>query len=264
MEQMKNFKKYLAESAKDHVYIIKFAMKPTEEQVEVIENWLNRFDLKSSSELAEIENDRKDFIDVPNRVVYVMEVTLGTPVSQYILLQDLKIAANISEDHMVVRSSDEPIQIYAEIDSWKRSQNAAAKKAGNVNAARLSTDRLYTDAEQPPVQNLYGNEYNKNFLAYLASVEESRPSQVVEPPCPLFSWIKEEVAPGEPQQDTSDFNQHIDTPKPTTKGSNKSPVNSMYTDSHGQMANSSIPIVKFTKNKKTGKAKQTVMPVRKD
>jgi len=261
---MKNFQKYLAEGAKNHVYIIKFAMKPTEEQVEVIENWLTRFDLKSSSKLAEIKNDTKDFIDVPNRSIYVIEITLGTPVSQYILLQDLKTAANISEDHMVVRSSDEPIQIYAEVDSWKRSQNAEAKKQGFSNAARLSTDRLYTDAEQPPITNLFGNEYNKNFLAYLSSVEESRPSQIVEPPSALFSWIKEEVPPQEPHQDTSDFNKHIDTPKPTTAGSDTTPVNSMYVDSHGQLANSSVPVVKFTKNNKTGKLKQTTMPVRKD
>lgn len=261
---MKNFKKYLAESARDHVYIIKFAMKPTEEQIEVIENWLTRFDLKSISKLAEIENTTKDFIDVPNRKIYVIEVTLGTPVSQYILLQDLKIAANISEDHMVVRSSDEPIQIYAEVDSWKRSQNDAAKKSGFTSAARLSTDRLYTDAEQPPVKNLFGNEYNKNFLSYLASVEESRPSQVIEPPAPLFSWIKEEVVPGEPQQDTSDFNKHIDTPKPVNKGSDTVPVDTKFVDSHGQMSNSAIPVVKFTQNKKTGKSKQTVMPARKE
>lgn len=258
---MKNFKKYLAESAKDHVYVIKFAMKPTEEQIDVIENWLTRFELKSSSKLAKITNDSKDFIDIPNCEIYVLEVALGTPVSQYILLQDLKIAANISEDHMVVRSSDEPIQIYAEVDSWKRSQD---KQSGFTSAARLSTDRLYTDAEQPPVKNLYGNEYNKNFLEYLASVEESRPSQVVEPPSPLFSWIKEEIAPGEPQQDTSDFNKHIDTPKPVNKGNGKLPVDSTFIDTHGQMANSSIPVVKFTKNTKTGKPKQTVMPVRKE
>ena len=87
---MKDFKSYLTENAKSHVYVIKFAQEPTTEQIQIIEAWLKRFELQNSTKVTMIENDSKDFIDIPNRQIYAFEVTLGTPVSQYILLQDLK------------------------------------------------------------------------------------------------------------------------------------------------------------------------------
>lgn len=260
---MKNFKHYLAESAKDHVYIIKFAIEPTKEQIDIIENWLNRFELKGSTKVTVIENDTKDFIDIPNRKVYAFEITLGTPVSQYILLQDLKNAANISEKYMVVRSAMEPIQQYAELDTWNRLEDKIAKDKGLKPAARLSTDRTYTQAENPPAGDLFGNEYNKKFLTYLANVADSRPDNVVNPSAPLFDWIKEDIIPGEPHQDTSDFNAHIKGPKPVMKGNKSAPVKDEFVGSHGELNDNAIPSVKFMQNAKTGKKKEVVKPVRK-
>lgn len=262
---MKNFKQYLEESAKNHVYVIKFAIEPTAEQVSIIEEWLNRFELRNATKVAVIENDAKDFIDIPNRKVYAFEVTLGVPVSQYILLQDLKIAANISEKYMVVRSAMEPIQQYAEHDSWSRAQDKMAKEKGLKPAARLSTDRLYANAEQPAVQGLFGDEYNKKFLTYLAGVADSRPAPEVQPSAPLFDWIKvkEDISPGEPHQDTSDFNAHIDTPKPVAKGNLKAPLKDEMVASHSEMTNNALPDVKFFQNAKTNKKKDMVKPARK-
>lgn len=263
---MLGFKKYLAESTKNYQYVIKFAINPSADQMSIIETWLKRFDVKDFSPVSIVENDTKDFINVPNRTVYAAKFTLGTPVSQYILLQDLKTAANISEDLMVVRSSNEPVEMYAEEDVWSKTENAKAKADGKVPAARLSTDRLYNNAEQPPANPLFGNEYNKKLLSYLAGVEESRPSMEVEPSAPLFSWIKmkEDVSPGEPHQDTSNFNQYIkDAPMPASKGSKKDPIKSEYIGTQDQMSDGSIPTVKFFKKQKSGKTNQVVKPVKK-
>lgn len=262
---MKNFKHYLAEGAKTHVYVIKFAIEPTAEQIKIIEAWLSRFELKNSTKVSIIENDSKDFIDIPNRKIHAFEVTLGVPVSQYVLLQDLKVAANISEKYMVVRSALEPIQQYAEEDTWNKQQEKLAKDKGLQPAARLSTDRLYNTAEQPIAQGLFGDEYNKKFLTYLAGVAESRPDPIVEPSSTLFDWIKmkEDISPGEPHQDVSDFNAHIDTPKPVSKGDNTAPVENNILASHSEISDNAISKVKFMQNAKTGKKQTAVQPLRK-
>jgi hypothetical protein len=262
---MLSFKRYLSEGAKDYPFVIKFAIKPSDDQVAIIETWLKRFDLKSFSPVKIVEHDTQDFIAVPNRTVYSTNIVLGCPISQYILLQDLKTAANISEDLMVVRSANEPIEVYAEQDVWTRTENDKAKAQGKVSGPRLSTDREYTKAEQTPAVPLYGNEYNKKLLSYLAGVEESRPSMEVEPSAPLFSFIKmkEDISPGEPQQDTSDFNAHIDTPKPTSKGSKKDPIKQEFVGLQDQTSDNAIPDVKFYKKAKTGKLSQVVKPVKK-
>lgn len=262
---MKNFKEYLAEGSTDHNYVIKFSQQPTEEQVQIIGEWLKRYDLKSIAFPEKIQDDHKDFIDIPNKDVYTMSFTIGTPCVSYILQQDLRLCSNIPEKYMVVRGASEPVERYAEYDVWQRLVDKAADKAGEEHAARLSTNREYNASEQPPVDPLFGNEYNKGLLAYLAGVANSRPSMNVEPSAPLFSWLQmEDVDPGTPMQDTSDFNAQFDTPKPVTKGDKKSPVDDTYMNSRGTMSDNSVPKVKFFKDPKTGKAKQVVQPVEKN
>lgn len=254
---MKSFKQYLAENTKDHVYVIKFAHKPSDEQVEIIENWLKRYDVRSIERPALVEYAHKDFIDIEDRDVHRMKIVLGMPVSQYMLLQDLRGVAKIAEKMMVVRSVNEPIQQYARHDSWTRKEDAAAKEAGMVPGPLLSTDQNYSPIEQPPVADLFGNEYNKKLLAYLAGVEKDRPNMAVEDTNgPLFGWLTAEPS--------EDFNKGFDTPKPTHEGSKQEPVDPLYTNSHGTMSDNAIPSVKVYKDPKTGKTKQVLQPVEKN
>ena len=170
-----------------------------------------------------------------------------------------------SRKYIVVRAPNEPIERDAEYNVWNRLEDAAAEKAGKAHAARLSTNREYDAAEQPPAGPLFGNEYNKNLLSYLAGVADSRPNMEVEPSAPLFSWLQmEDIAPGEPIQDTSDFNAQFDTPKPTTRGSDRKPVDNVYVNSKGSMSDNSLSKVKFFKDPKTGKAMQVVQPAEKN
>ena len=261
---MKRLTEYIAESAGNHAYVVKFAECPTQEQVNIIGTWLKKYDLKSITSAEMIEEDHFDFIDVPNRQPYAMRVSLGMAISPYVLLQDLKIAANISEKFLVVRNENDPLEHEAAHDSWKRLQDLEAKTQDKEHAARLSTDREYIDVEQPPVDHLFGDEYNKKLLTYLAGVARSRPTMEKEPAAPLFSWIQmEDVAPGEPRQDTADFNAHLNTPKPVSTGSDIAPVDSTYLNSKGTMNDDSIRKVKFFKDPTTGKATQVVQPARK-
>jgi hypothetical protein len=262
---MKNFRDYLAESAKSYVYFIKFAVKPASEQVENIESWLKRYDLKEFTSPTLVDDNHKDFIDVQNRNVHSMKIVLGLPISQYILLQDLKNVANVSEKLMAIRGENEPIELYSQFDAWERKTDREAAEDGEVPGSRLSTDREYTSAEQPQVDDLFGNEYNKKLLTYLAGVAEARPTMNVDPPAPLFSWIQmEDIEPGEPRQDTANFNAHIKgAPMPITDGNDSVPVDGKWTNNQGTMSDDAIPQVKFFKDSKTGKAKQVLKPTEK-
>lgn len=162
---------------------------------------------------------------------------------------------------MVVRSQNEPIEQYARYDVWSRQQDAEEKAQGLNPGARLSTDREYLAAEQPTVDPLFGNEYNKKLLSYLAGVADSRPTMNANAPAELFSWLQmEDIAPGEPKQDTSDFNAHLDTPKPVAKGDLKEPISTKMLTNNGAMSDNAVPVVKFYKDPTTGKAKQVIQP----
>lgn len=261
---MKNLRKYLAEAAREYSFVMKFAELPTQEQLAIIEAWLKRYDLKEFGKPIMIEHDVKDFIDIPNRQVHSVKCVLGTPISPYILLQDLKIAANISEKFLIIRNANDPIERYALHNELSNAANDAAKEAGDVHGARLSTDRFYTDAEQPNVDNLFGDDYNKKLLTYLAGVSSSRPETKQDPAMPLFSWLQlEDIAPGEPHQDTSDFNAHINTPKPVTTGSDEQPITGKFMNSHGSISDDALPQVKFYKDPKTGKSRQVTLSLEK-
>ncbi len=261
---MKLFTDYLAESIKSYNYVIKFAEKPTDNQIGVIESWLKKYDLLNISAPAVVENSHRDFIDIPNRNVHMIEVTLGRSVNSYVLLQDLKTAANISEKMMVVRGSDEPVEKLSSFDSWRRGEDAKASADGFEPDAHLSTDRTYLDAEQPAVGPLYGNDYNKKLLSYLAGIEANRPTMHVDPPAPLFTWLKmDKTGCGDPHQDLDDFNAHHDTPKPVgAVSSDITPIEGKFLNTHGGMSDAAIPSVKLYKNK-TGDRKQVVRPVEK-
>lgn len=253
---MKQFIEYLAESTSSYAFTIKFANEPTQDQVNILEAWLQKYDLKEFSKPQLIEHNHKDFIDQPNRKVYAVNIVLGLPVSQYILLQDLTRAANISEKYMVVRSHNEPIEQYSRYDVWSRQQDELEKKQGYDAGPRLSTDRTYSTAEQPITDPLFGNQYNEKLLTYLAGIADTRKNENVDSAQPLFSWLQlEDIAPGEPHQDTSDFNAHIKTPKPVSKGNDTAPVDKKFLNSNDEMSDSSIPRVKFYKDA-SGKAKQ--------
>jgi len=257
---MKNLKEYLAEGKKTYGFVVKFAVKPTNEQVAAMETWLKRYDLSEFTEPTHLVSDHLDFIDIPNKEVHMMRVVLGMPISQYILLQDLRSVINLAEKLMVVRSDNEPVERYAHLDALERQIDAKAKADGEVQAARLSTDREYLKAEQPGANNLFGDEYNRKLLSYLAGVKDTRPTMHVDPPAPLFSWIQmEDVAPGEPHQDLSDFNAHIGGVKPATSGGDDPPIQEKNTTNTGTMSDDTVPTVKFLKNAKTGKARQEVL-----
>ena len=212
---MKSLQNYITESAKEHVYHIKLACKPSEEQLTAIESYLKIYDLTNFSKPVELKDDKIDFFDIMQKQVHCIKFATMMTVSPYVLQQQLRDATQIPEKFIIVRSIDDPVDIAASEQLFKQKSDEEAKKQGFTMAGMLDTERTYDKDEEPTIADLFGNDYNKAFLANLAKIKANRKSTEIEPKSGLFSWLdKHKVTEQEPVQDTSDFNAHIDTPKP--------------------------------------------------
>ena len=239
---MKSLKTYIAESTKVHIYNIKLAMEPSSEQVNTVESLLRTYQLLDFGKPTRIEDDKFDFFDVHTKDVHLIRIATNIPLSSYVIQQQLRDALDISEKYIVVRAVNEPIELEAETLRLKQLAADEAKQNGFTFASKLDTNRLYPEDEDTPVNNIFGDEYNKNLLANLANIQAERKSLDVEPHMALFSWIDmKKVAPHEPLQDTSDFNAHIDTPKPTIGKNNKdSAIDNQYLGTEGNFDDGAV------------------------
>lgn len=258
---MKSLKNYIAESTKMHVYYIKVATPLSDAQVNTVESLLRAYQLVDFGKLTKIEDDRFDFFDIYSKDAYSIRVVTNMPLSSYVVQQQLRDALNIPEKFIVVRGSNEPIELEAEDERFKQKAADEVKAKGFTFASRLDTDRLYDDAEQPEVTDIFGNNYNKNLLGHLANVKADRKSMEFEPSASLFSWIEmKKVKPQEPVQDAADFNAGHDTPKPVTgKGNKNPPVKDNALGTEGNFDDGATKNISFYADKQ-GKRKVTQAP----
>lgn len=213
---MKSLKDYLAESVKLHEYVIRFAQKPSDVDMDTLEEVLKKFDLRDVSSPEKIQNSDLDFFDIPYRDIYQVRFATGVKCSPYVLLQDLRTALNLNEKMIRVRNAADPVQMEHEHVEWAHETKSAAREKGWQPAPRLSTDRLYMEQEQPASPVSYGNDYNKNLLGYLNSIAQDRNPGHVEGGNQLFSWLDMDKA-NLPKTQAEDFNKNYDTPKPQQK-----------------------------------------------
>lgn len=246
---MKSFKQYLAESVKESHYVVKLAMHPSDEQLDALEACLKKYDLIDISKPRMIEKDTIDFSNYPDKKVHAIAFTTGMPVSSYMLMQQLRNALNVAEDFIVVRGSNEPIEIEAEDQEFNGTAYDPDRQPG---AARLSTDRFYDDAEQPLVTDVFGDDYNRKLMDYLAKVADDRETDHYEAPAPLFSWIDMDKAMAANEVQADDFNDRFDTVKPVSKGKGKdvNPIDPKYLGKGGNFDDAAATVVKFARNKK--------------
>lgn len=248
---MKSFRQYLAESTKERQFVIKLAAAPTDHQLDVIEQTLKKYDLVDLSKPEKMERQNIDFFQIPRHDTWQLIATVTMPITSYVLMQDLKMALNIPEDMIVVRGSMEPVEIHAEEMEADGPAYDPIQDQDHLPASRLSTDRLYADAEQPLVTDVFGDEYNKRLLDYLRSVEDDRRTTHYEAPAPLFSWIDMDKAMAADEVQGEDFNVGHDTPKPVyAKGKDAKPIDTRYLGPSGNFDDAAASRVKITKDAK--------------
>jgi len=124
------------------------------------------------------------------------------PASSYVLATELREVFQLPAANLVVRGSNEPVELEAEkIEEIHKDDEA------------LLSQSNYEEADQPK-EVAYGDTYNKKFLGYLAQIKadaEAKAIPAIEAvkKANKFSWLapKDKTVP-------EDFNKDMDTVKP--------------------------------------------------
>lgn len=217
---MSSFKKLLQENKKIFTYRLKTVVPLDDARMDILERFLHRYELLNMGAPRAMDpiQDSLEFRDLDNAEVNSVDFTIAVPMSAYILQQELRAALSLPEKFLVVRADNEPVEVEGSRNQMLRDLDQIAKEKGlGHRNSLLSTDREYLSAEQPDVQGVYGDEYNRKFLNMLAKVAQTRKSQVFQSHSDLNDLNQITSTKREPSQDVADFNDHMNTPKPVYK-----------------------------------------------
>jgi len=161
---MSEFKRYLAEAAKQYDFVIKIAGELPEDFEDNLELALKKYDVSnlSSGKKTPIQETPLDFPALENMEVTIYETTLNYPATQYELLHYLTNVLNMSENMIRVRKPGEPYEEYQ-------------KPVDDTPYEPKLTDGEYKDAEQVDKDSLVVTEKGKEtFLQQLAKEAKER------------------------------------------------------------------------------------------
>ena len=212
-----SYLKHLMESDKEYHFRIKMVVPIDEEKMGQIERILTKYELRDISKPTKtiIQEHPLDFNDVSNSEVHMVDAVTGTPVSAYILQQELRANLKLPEKFIVVRSDNDPLEVET---ARLNAANAMEKEAEEQDLDRkslLSTDEVYPEAEHSvPGEEFYGNEHNSEFLNTLADISVDRQPSYSEPTEGLFNWLANDVEEVGEDFVQDDFNDNIEGVKP--------------------------------------------------
>jgi hypothetical protein len=217
-----NFKQYLAESEKTYNYRLKTVALLDKDTVSRIEKYFARHNLIKTSAVIKtpLQKAPLDFESIPNREVFILDFSLGLPISSFIMQRELVGLLGLPGDCLIVRGENDPIEIQNDAADQHAQIEAQAEKKGMAATPLLGSESEYPEAEQTADgHNYYGDSYNSRLMTYLKTLaDERKEEQKVETKSPLFSWLNDPKK-DEPKQDTADFNKdHKAEVKPVDKG----------------------------------------------
>jgi len=184
---IKSFRDYVRENGREYNLRIKTVVPLGDKEMEYIERVLSKYiplDITSPVKTI-IQKHPLDFQDIQNAEVWIVDVTTELPVSAYILQQELRLALNIPEKYIVVRSANDPLEVETQKMISNDEIDMAAMEKGLSPAPRLSTNSSYDDDELHNLEEpVYGDDYNKMFLDVLAKVAKDRIKMDASPASP--------------------------------------------------------------------------------
>lgn len=160
---MKSFKEHLAESKRTYTFRVKVAGDTGDygaagSQEKAIESLLSKFEVSSFKKVSKtpIQELPLDFPKLKNTDVTIYEVNLDYPTTQFELTEYLATGLGVTQDRLVVRSPNEPLESY---------QQPAKESEG-----ALLTDGEYKEAENANFEEFYGDKYNTGFVKELNDI----------------------------------------------------------------------------------------------
>lgn len=210
---MKTYLEHLMESDREYHFRIKSIEPLTAEMMERLERVLSKYELRDISGPTKtiIQEHPLDFYDIQNAEVYIVDATVGVPQSSYILQQELRANLHISENSLVVRGDNEPLETETQRRQMDAKIRDEADKKGLTKASLLDTNEIYPESEYSvDGESFYGDEYNSKFLNTLAQISATRKEGIEEPAKGLFDWMRNDVGDDTQIADDNDFNASIE------------------------------------------------------
>lgn len=172
---MKNFYSYLAESIRYYRYRVRTLNPITPDDISMIENIIGQYDPISISEpkRTPLQDSPMDFPNYSMVSVYIIDIELKIPVSTYILQNRIRAALNIPNSSIIIRMDNDPVEL----------ETMRLDDFGNWDEREplLSTSPIYHEYNYAADEvTPYGDEYNQNFLKFLAAVKKNRKDIVSE------------------------------------------------------------------------------------
>lgn len=169
----KNFYYHLSESIQTYKYRIRTLTPIDPDDIENITRILDQYDIVSISEpkRTPIQESPMDFPNYSMVSVYILDIEIKIPVSNYILQNKLRAALNIPNSAIVVRMENDPVEL----------ETMRLNDFGNWDEREplLSTSPVYHEYNYDADKTVpYGDDYNKKFLTFLASIEKNKPNLV--------------------------------------------------------------------------------------
>ena len=110
---VKSFHDYIKENEREYHIRIKTVVPLGDVEMEYIERILSKYipiDITSPVKTI-MQKHPLDFQDIRNAEVWIVDVVTELPASAYVLQQELKLALNIPEKYLVVRSANDPLEV---------------------------------------------------------------------------------------------------------------------------------------------------------
>lgn len=208
------------EAQREFHYRLKTVVDLTDERMEDVERLLNRYHLIKMGAIQKLDGDLDtlEFSDVENEGISYLDFVIGVPVSAYILQQEMRSILNVPEKFVVVRGDNEAVEVDSARIQLLQTLDKVAADAGHSHAGSLlSTDREYLDAEQPLVQDAFGDTYNKRFLNLLSKVASNRPPETYLAQSDFLTADQLKAHEKSMSLTDDEFNKAYNTPKPVYK-----------------------------------------------
>jgi hypothetical protein len=174
---------------------------------------LFKYDVKSVSAPKKLraQPTPMDFREFSMAEIYIVDIETAVPASSYVLAVEIRQALQLSDNKLVVRGENEPIELEAQ----------KIEEIHKDDEYKSVLDNPTYEGEDQPKEVAYGDAYNKKFLNYLAQKKadtevETIPAVEEVKKTNKFKWLaKKDTAVAD------DFNKDFDTVKPVHSNTKK-------------------------------------------
>lgn len=153
---MANLLDIIMNNKKVYDYRIKYAFEPTEKQLTRTKQVLEKYDIVSTDPLKKtiFQNKPIDFFNLDCGEIWMLDVSVATPIQHDIVLAELATALQASKALILVGNKIPPQSTYDQYDDLDFDKEYTAKL----------TDTNYTDAKIHDVNQLAGNKFIEDVI----------------------------------------------------------------------------------------------------